>query len=95
MIETVGRIAVLIDAWLREHVGRAYSGILGVGLVLGLIATFSELGKELGSGVSVLKIAGLVAFQAVLLINQLAQFHDYRTQRKQRRAERRAPPPLP
>jgi hypothetical protein len=72
MIETVGAAATWIDAWLREHVGRAYSGILGVGLVLGLIASFGELAKEFGSGASILKLAALVVFQLVLLVNQLA-----------------------
>ncbi len=89
MISTLGAAAHWLDAWLREHLGRAYAATLGVGLVIGIIASLDGLGKAIGSGVDVLRIAGMVLFQLVLLTNQLAQFHDFRQERRQRRAARR------
>ena len=95
MLERIGLLAHWLDAWLREHMGRAYAAVLGVGLVVGIVATLEGLGQALHSGVSMLRIAGLVLFQSVLLVNQLAQFHDYRQERRQLRAARRGPPPRP
>jgi hypothetical protein len=92
MIERIGLVAHWLDAWLREHMGRAYTATLGVGLVIGIIATLDGLGAAVHSGVSVFKIAGVVLFQTGLLINQLAQFHDYRQERRQRRAARKGKP---
>lgn len=93
MISTLGLWAHWLDAWPRTHFGRAYAAALGTGLVIGIIATVEELGKAISSGVDVLKLAGLVLFQGVLLVNQLAQFHDFRQEVRQRREERRKGPP--
>lgn len=90
MIRTLLVASHVIDAWLREHLGRPYLAILGVGLVLGIIATIGELSKEVSSGASIIKLLALVVFQVALLINQLAQFHDYREERRQRREAKRA-----
>lgn len=90
MIQTLLQASHWLDAWLREHLGRPYLAILGVGLVFGIIATFGELGHEISSGASILKLGFLIAFQVALLINQLAQFHDYREERRQRREAKRA-----
>ena len=89
MIETVLKASSALDAWLREHLGRPYLAALGVGLVLGIVATVRELAEDIGSE-SVLKLSLFVAFQAALLVNQLAQFHDYRRERKERRAAKAA-----
>jgi len=89
MIETVLKASSVLDAWLREHLGRPYLAALGVGLVLGIIATVQQLAEDIGSD-SVLKLSLFVAFQAALLVNQLAQFHDYRQERKARRAAKAA-----
>ena len=97
MIEYIGRGAAWLDAWLREHMGRAYSGVLGVGLVLGIGASFDALSHAMSSGTSIAKLVGMVLFELALLVNQLAQFHEFRQERRQRRAARRgggtAPPP--
>jgi len=85
MIATLLKFSSFLDAWLREHFGRPYLGALGVGLVLGIIATFQELLKDLGRHDSVLKLSLFIAFQAALLVNQLAQFHDYREERQRQR----------
>ena len=86
-----------LDAWLREHMGRAYAGILGLGLGLGIATNIQSLSHAMGSGVNILKIGGMVLFELVLLVNQLAQLHEYRQERRQRRAARksRATPPAP
>jgi hypothetical protein len=89
MIETVLKASSALDAWLREHLGRPYLAALGVGLVLGIIATVRELVDDIGSE-SVLKLLLFVAFQAALLVNQLAQFHDYRRERQERKAAKAA-----
>ena len=78
-----------LDAWLKAHLGRLYNAALGVGLGLGISAAVAGVAKEIGSGVSELKIAGLVAFQLVLLVNQLAQLREFRDERRKRRAARR------
>ncbi len=89
MISGLMRAAHWLDAWLREHLGRPYFALLGAGLVLGILASLRQLDQEIGSKVGILKITGLVAFQLVLLVNQLAQFHDYHQDRSQRREVRR------
>jgi hypothetical protein len=78
-----------LDAWLKEHLGRVYNIVLGMGLGLGISAAVNSLVKELGAGVGVWKLAGLIGFQAVLLLNQLAQLRDMREERRLRRAARR------
>lgn len=93
MIRLVLLASHRLDAWLREHLGRPYLALLGVGLVFGIIATVGELDHEIRSGSSVLKLGFLAAFQVALLINQLAQFHDYRQERRQRKQAKRAAAP--
>lgn len=78
-----------LDAWLKEHLGRIYNMVLGLGLGLGISAAVNSLTKELGAGASVWRLSGLIAFQAVLLLNQLAQLRDFRNDARQRRAARR------
>ncbi len=90
MIENLLQGSHALDAWLREHLGRPYLAILGIGLVLGIIATIGELGEEISSGSNVVKLLFLAAFQVALLVNQLAQFHDYREERRQRREAKRS-----
>lgn len=92
MIGVVIRAAHAIDAWLRLHLGRAYTITLGVGLVYGIIASVRGLSHAVGSNTSILKIVGMVLFQLALLINQLGQFHEYRQERLRRRAARKPPP---
>ena len=79
-----------LDHWLKEHLGRLYNLILGVGLGLGISAAVDLLQKELAQGVRAWKIAGLIAFQLLLLLNQLAQLREFREDVRARRAERRA-----
>ena len=79
-----------LDAWLKEHLGRIYNAILGLGLGLGISAAINTFAKELGQGADAWKLGGLIAFQAVLLLNQLAQLRDFRQEARARRAARRA-----
>ena len=79
-----------LDAWLKQHLGRIYNVVLGLGLGLGISAAVNSLAKELGQGASVWKLAGLIGFQAVLLLNQLAQLRDFRETVRARRAARKS-----
>lgn len=88
MIPTILKLSSALDAWLREHIGRPYLAALWVGLILGIIAAFEDLLKDLGRHDNVLKLSLFIAFQAALLVNQLAQFHDYREQRMRQREAR-------
>ena len=47
-----------LDAWLKEHLGRVYNVVLGMGLGLGISAAVNSLAKELGQGASVWQLAG-------------------------------------
>lgn len=78
-----------LDAWLKRRLGRVYNVILGLGLGLGISAAVNTLTKELGQGASVWKLAALIGFQALLLLNQLAQLRDFRQDIRARRAVRR------
>jgi hypothetical protein len=88
MISELMRGAHWLDAWLREHLGRPYIALLGVGLTAGIIADLKDVGQVIGSSVGLLKVGALVVFQLALLVNQLAQFHDYRQERQRRREKR-------
>ena len=78
-----------LDAWLKARLGRIYNIVLGMGLGLGISAAIASLTKELGEGAGAWKLAGLIAFQAVLLLNQFAQIWELREERRLRRAARR------
>jgi len=90
-IGLVARGAYWLDAWMREHLGRPYFAVLGAGLVYGIIASVFSLSHAMQSSASVVKILAMVLFQLALLINQLAQFHGYRQERRSRREARRGP----
>jgi hypothetical protein len=79
-----------LDAWLKAHLGRLYNAILGLGLGLGISAAVNSLTKEFGQGAGVWKLGALIGFQALLLLNQLAQLREFREGVRQRRAARRA-----
>ena len=89
MINEVIHGAHRLDAWLREKLGRPYGVLLGVGLVLGIIASVKTLIHTAETTPDVLKVVAAIAFQIALLINQLAQFHEFREERKARKAAKR------
>ena len=89
MIREIMRLAHRIDAWLRDHVGRPYTVILAIGLVYGIVASVRTLIHDAETRLDVFKLVVAVLFQIALLINQLAQFHEYREERAARRARRR------
>ena len=87
----VGR-AYEIDQWLKAHVGRLYTTILASSLGMGIVASFGVVAHAFGANVSTkagLVALGAAAVQAALLVNQLAQLHEYRQQARERRAARR------
>jgi lysozyme family protein len=78
-----------LDAWLKKHLGRLYNLVLGAGLGIGISAAITLLQKELAEGVGAWKIGGLIGFQALLLLNQLAQLREFRDHVRARRAARK------
>jgi hypothetical protein len=89
MLTTLGRAAYWLDGWLRQHVGRLYTGILIWGLIVGIGASLTALGNAFTTGVGLggklAAIALAAAFQAALLINQLAQLYEHQERRRTRR----------
>ena len=84
----IGRLIVgahWLDAWLQVHLGRPYTVVLAIGLVVGISASIHDLSRSVASSTNILKIVGMVLFQLALLINQLAQLHEHRERRRARR----------
>src|SRR5258708_17483848 len=73
---------------LKLHLARPYTAILTAGLVTSIAATIRGLQHTIASTAGMVVI-GTVAFQVVLLINQLSQFHEYREANRIRRDARR------
>jgi hypothetical protein len=93
-----------LDIWLHQNVGRPYIAILGWGLVFSIFESLRSVSHTLtenASGVfSMIKLLLILAFQAGLLINQLAQWHQHRQRHGRKRPGRGvernvAPPPEP
>ncbi|HUZ14103.1 MAG TPA: hypothetical protein VMU93_14800 [Caulobacteraceae bacterium] len=78
-----------LDHWLKLRVGRPYTAILAFGLVVGVGASLRTLEQAVGSARSLAALGGVVVFQLALLVNQLAQLHEYREAARIRREERR------
>lgn len=90
MLSLIGHWAQVIDTWLKQHVGRPYTYLLVVGLVTGIGATVRQVEDAIGHPGDMSKIVLTVAFDTVLILNQLAQLHEYAESRRTRRAERKA-----
>ena len=85
MLKNLASSAHELDEWLHQHVGRAYVAILTWGLVASMIGSATTLGHELSAGEGGLTPLVVLVFQAGLLVNQLAQWHELRERRRQRR----------
>jgi hypothetical protein len=82
-----------LDRWLKTRVGRLYTIVLASSLGMGIAASASVIVSALGTGFPAkggLAALGAAAVQTVLLVNQLAQLHEYRQMAGERRAARRA-----
>jgi hypothetical protein len=88
-ISDVTALAYWLDRRLRERFGRPYRGILSAGLVIGIVGTVEALSKAF-SKTNIAALATTVVFQVALLINQLAQMHEFRQERRARREARKA-----
>lgn len=89
MLSKLFRGAAWLDAWLHQHVGRLYTGILGFGLVAAIsegIARLAQSFSASGGKVDVVKIVLVLALQSALLINQLAQWSELSERRRARKA---------
>jgi hypothetical protein len=89
VIREIVKGAHALDHWLKLRVGRIYTGLLVIGLVGGIIASVNGLSQAVHSERGLAATAGIVVFQLALLINQLAQFHEYREAVRIRRESRR------
>jgi hypothetical protein len=96
MLSNLFRGASWLDAWLHEHVGRLYTGILGWGLVAAIsegIARLVQSFNASGGKVDVVRIVLVLALQSALLINQLAQWSELQERRRARKAAKGSAPP--
>jgi hypothetical protein len=85
MLKNLASSAHELDEWLHQHVGRAYVAILTWGLVVSMIGSVTTLGHALSAGESGLTALAVLVFQAGLLVNQLAQWHELRERRRLRK----------
>jgi hypothetical protein len=94
MLGLILRWADWLDDWLKDHLGRPYNAALGVALVLGIGASAKSVNQAFHARIVSLEtlavLAATVLFQIVLLVNQLAQLHDFNEEIRQRREARRA-----
>jgi len=92
MIREILAAAHRFDHWLRLRVGRLYTLVLAFSLVAGIGATARSIGKAIDSPAGVGAVVA-IAVQAALLVNQLAQLHEYREAAAIRRQARRREKP--
>jgi hypothetical protein len=90
MFSLLGHGAQVVDLWLKTHLGRPYTYLLVFGLITGIGATVRGIEDAVGHPGDMSKIAFTVALDSVLVINQLAQLHEYAELRRTRRATRKA-----
>jgi hypothetical protein len=86
MFGGLANIAWRVDQWMKEHVGRAYTVILTVGLVASLSANIRQVEAQISHAGNLAAIALTVAVDLILIVNQLAQLHEYRQARRERKA---------
>jgi hypothetical protein len=88
MFAGVATAAWTIDQWLKEHLGRPYTVILTIGLVAAISANVQGIESKIEHGGSLIAVTLNVVVDAILLVNQLAQLHEYRQARREQRAAR-------
>jgi hypothetical protein len=86
MLDRISQTAQDLDEWLHQHWGRSYVAILGWGLVLSILGSLSVLRHAVLAGGSGLPPIVVLVFQAALLVNQLAQWHQLKARRLARKA---------
>jgi hypothetical protein len=89
MLTSVSTLAWTIDQWLKEHLGRPYTIILTVGLVAAISANIQGIEAKIEHGGGFIGVALNVVVDAILLVNQLAQLHEYRQERRAKREARK------
>jgi hypothetical protein len=89
MLHLITHAAYELDRWLKHHIGRPYTVVLGASLIAGIVTAIQSLMKEIGTTTHVTTLVGAVAVQTLLLINQLGQLHEYREANRIRREARR------
>jgi hypothetical protein len=81
-----------LDQWMKVHIGRTYTIILTVGLVASVSANVRQVEAAISHAGNLAVIALTVALDLILIVNQIAQLHEYRQARRERKAERNARP---
>jgi hypothetical protein len=81
-------LAYWVDRRLRDQFGLPYRGLLSVGLMIGISSSVNTLARAFSTTNALASIATVV-FEVALLINQLAQIHEFRQERRARRRARR------
>ena len=85
MLKTLTERAHELDQWLHIHAGRSYMAILTWGLVLSIINSVSVVGGAFSRGHVGLTPLFVLVVQSGLLVNQLAQWHELRQRRRNRK----------
>jgi hypothetical protein len=72
-----------LDAWLKANVGRPYTAILSIGLIIAMVDGVGKLSEKLSEGGEIFSSHILtygisLVFQLALFINLLAQWHEHR-----------------
>jgi hypothetical protein len=90
MFSAAIRWADWLDTWLKANVGWPYNTLLGIALGTGIVAAVNQIQHELASPKNLALLGVTLVFQVALLINQLAQLHNFREERRARREARQA-----
>jgi hypothetical protein len=78
MIVDVLRAARRLDERLQQKLGRPYSALLGIGLVIEIIARVREMIELPETSTSVMRLCLTVVFFALLLVHQLGELSEHR-----------------
>jgi hypothetical protein len=94
MLSLILRQAHWLDLWLHRRLGRPYNAVLVFALGLSITATVNALAGAIAAGekdfaATAVRTVAIVAFQAALLVNQLAQLDEHRARRRRERLRRR------
>ena len=73
-----------LDEALKHRLGRPYSAILGVGLMIEIVRRVHEIGDVSVSGAGLIKIALTLLLFCLLLVHQLGELHERAAHRRAR-----------
>ena len=82
MLKHIARVALRLDEWLQQRLGRPYNAILGVGLIAEIVRDTTNLirkigaeGYQFGEVFTILLAAGLLIHQVGALSHRFEKHH--------------------